>query len=127
MNYDFLERTAKPNLGYRHRYRSVFSRGLQPKMHQTNTVRITPRSNEKIEPSYYTRVSFFKNFSQNITNYFFVVPIPLDTKYWDGGRKGCMCHHVKDCQICEKVPISFHPAISWKIIGMRYKRVHIFY
>ena len=125
MKCDFVERTAKTKLSYRNRSRSLFSRGLQKEVPQTDPLRVTPRPSKTIETSYCTRFSFFTDFTQNMTNYFFAVPMPLDIKFWDGRYRGCMCHHLQNCQICEDVPISFHPAVSCKILGMRFKRAHI--
>ena len=125
MNRDFVERTTKTNLFYRYRSRSLFSRGLQQKMPQTDPVRITPISHKKNQTSNYTRFPFIENFTQTISDHFFAVSIPLDTKYLGDKNKNCMSHRVKGCERCEIAVISFPPAISWKIMGMRYHRAHI--
>ena len=125
MNRDFVERTTKTNLGYRYRSRSSFFHGLQQKMPHTDPVRITPISHEKNQRSYYTRFPSIENFTQTITDHFFAVSIPLDTKYWSGQNKNCMSHRVKGCERCEIALTSIPPIISWKIMGVRYNRAHI--
>ena len=70
MNYDSFGRTTKQKFGCRHRNISVFFHGLQQKMYQTNPVRITAISNNKMKTSDDTSGSFFQNITQNIICFF---------------------------------------------------------
>jgi len=125
MNYDSLGRSTKKRFCCRHRNSSVLSLGSQQKTDKTNSVHIAANSNNKTKTSYDTRSSFFQNIAQNIICFILVIPAPFDAKYWGSERKGCLSHQVKRCQICVKVSTSISPGISWKIMGIRYKRAHI--